>query len=42
VRSGFQRSPTENWSEQLSQLMNGFFRAAVVSGEDSTQASYSA
>jgi TetR/AcrR family transcriptional regulator len=42
VRSGFQRSPTENWSEQLSQLMNGFFREAVVSGEDSTQASYSA
>ena len=42
VRSGFQRSPTENWSEQLSQLMNGFFRETVVSGGDSTQASYSA
>lgn len=42
VRSGFQRSPTENWNEQLSQLMNGFFRETVVSGKDSTQASYSA
>lgn len=29
VRSGFQRSPTENWDEQLSQLMNGFFRETV-------------
>ncbi len=42
VRSGFQRSPTENWNEQLSQLMDGFFREAVVPAKDTAQASYTA
>jgi TetR/AcrR family transcriptional regulator len=31
VRSGFSRSPTENWQEQWSLLLNGFFRQAVTS-----------
>ncbi len=30
VRSQFQRSPTEYWPEQWSQLMTGFFREAVA------------
>ncbi|HBQ41058.1 MAG TPA: nucleoid occlusion factor SlmA, partial [Halieaceae bacterium] len=29
VRSGFTRSPTENWQEQWALLLNGFFRQAV-------------
>jgi TetR/AcrR family transcriptional regulator len=29
VRSGFQRSPTEDWAEQWAVLMNGFFKEAV-------------
>jgi TetR/AcrR family transcriptional regulator len=42
VRSGFQRSPTENWNEQLTQLMSGFFREVISPGEDSQSATYSA
>ena len=29
VRSGFQRSPTENWPDQWQQLSSGFFRETV-------------
>jgi len=29
VRSGFQRSPTLDWQQQLDQLMLGFFREAI-------------
>ena len=31
VRSGFTRSPTENWQDQWSLLISGFFRQAVTS-----------
>ncbi|MCL4106071.1 UNVERIFIED_CONTAM: hypothetical protein GTU68_058377 [Idotea baltica] len=29
VRSGFRRSPTQDWQQQLDQLMKGFFREAI-------------
>lgn len=32
VRSGFRRSPTENWIDQFAQLMRGFFRESPASG----------
>ncbi|MDP4789034.1 MAG: nucleoid occlusion factor SlmA [Haliea sp.] len=31
VRSGFTRSPTENWQDQWALLISGFFRQAVTS-----------
>jgi TetR/AcrR family transcriptional regulator len=40
VRSGFQRSPTENWPDQWQQLSTGFFRECVPSAATS-QATYS-
>ncbi len=43
VRSGFQRSPTENWGDQLGQMMQGFFKetAGVAAETGGTpQASY--
>jgi TetR/AcrR family transcriptional regulator len=30
VRSGFQRAPTENWPDQWTLLINGFFRASIT------------
>ena len=41
VRSGFQRSPTTDWSSQWEMLMNGFFREAVtapIGGQTTTYA----
>jgi len=29
VRSGFQRSPTTDWSQQWGLMMQGFFREAI-------------
>ena len=40
VRSGFQRSPTENWPDQWQQLSSGFFREAVTATSPS-QVSFS-
>ena len=39
VRSGFQRSPTENWPDQWQQLSTGFFRESVATVSNG-QASY--
>jgi TetR/AcrR family transcriptional regulator len=42
VRSGFQRSPTADWSQQWGLIMQGFFREAIsqpVSGQASSLAS---
>ena len=42
VRSGFKRPPTENWSQQWQQLIDGFFRKAVsqpLPGHSSSYAS---
>ena len=39
VRSEFKRKPTENWQDQWSLLMNGFFRQAAVQSTTSPLAS---